>query len=58
MHRSELSATGLCAKCGPKIQNEQIAQLVEHRGPHFEHWQRQCARAFQWVTLDDERASA
>lgn len=50
--RSELSATGLCPDCGPRIQREQITQLIEHRGPHFEHWRARCLAAFSNPRLE------
>lgn len=45
-HRSELSATGLCADCGPRLQREATLQLIAHHGPYFEHWRRRCLAAF------------
>jgi hypothetical protein len=45
-YRTDLSLTGLCGDCGPRIQNEQVRQLVEHRGPHFDHWRQRCLAAF------------
>jgi hypothetical protein len=44
--RAELSATGLCADCGPRIQREATLQLVHHSGPYFDHWRARCLAAF------------
>jgi len=27
--------------------------LVEHRGPHFEHWRRRCLAAFGVLPVDE-----
>lgn len=44
--REELSATGLCRECGPRIQREATLQLIAHHGPHFDHWRQRCIAAF------------
>jgi predicted amidophosphoribosyltransferase len=55
--RRELSATGLCAACGPRIQREALIQISEHRGPWFRLWRERMAASVGGRLLDEPRGS-
>lgn len=56
--RRELSATGLCPECSERRFREEVTQLIEHRGPHFDHWRRRVAASVGVTLLDDREQSA
>lgn len=45
--RAELSRTGLHPECGEAIVNDNVRQLIAHRGPRFDQWRDACERAFR-----------
>jgi hypothetical protein len=45
-----ISATGLCAPCGERIELENHAQLRAHSGPWFDHWRARTLAAFGVIT--------
>lgn len=49
----KISARGLCAQCRDLAMQAELEQLVAHSGPHFDHWLRQCRRAFGLAIADD-----
>ena len=38
-----MSHTRLCADCGLALHAEEVTQLHEHGGPHFDHWRARLA---------------
>lgn len=55
----KLSARGKCADCGNARLEANHWQLIEHRGPFFDHWRRRTLAAFGVKTpLDSDRDAA
>ena len=48
-----ISATGLCPEHSKQRFEANVMQLIEHRGPFFDHWRARCLAAFG-VVLPDE----
>ena len=42
----DVSARGLCPTHTHMPLEENMRQLVAHKGPHFEHWRQRCLAAF------------
>ena len=47
-----LSHTRLCNDCGVKRKTDELSQLHEHGGPHFDHWRRQVILAAGGIVPD------
>jgi hypothetical protein len=52
-----LSKRGKCRDDGRARMNDNHDAMIEHDGPFFDHWRRQCLAAFGVLVLDgtDER---
>ena len=50
--RDELTASGYHQACAERKQADYINQLIEHRGPYFDHWRKRCLAAFGVALVD------
>lgn len=48
----DLSARGKCDACGELLEQENLRQLREHRGPFFDHYRYRSIAALGAVPLD------
>jgi len=53
-----ISGTGLCFQHADELRADNLTQLVEHKGPRFEHWRRQLAASVGATLPDDDRLTA
>lgn len=53
-----ISGTALCEKCATELITDNLAQLVEHRGPNFHRWRRRLAASVGASLPDDDRQTA
>lgn len=37
---------------------QEVRQLKDHSGPHFDHWRKRCMAAFGVGPVDDQRGEA
>lgn len=50
-----LSKRGLCSGCGEARRTANLACLVTHDGPYFDHWRAAMAASVGATLLDSER---
>jgi hypothetical protein len=48
-----VSKRGLCDDCGTARRNANLACLVTHSGPYFDHWRRRSLAALGVIVLDE-----
>jgi len=48
-----VSKRGLCQSCGEARRNLNLACLVTHQGPYFDHWRRRSLAALGVIVLDE-----
>jgi hypothetical protein len=48
-----LSARGLCGECGESRRTANLACLVTHSGPYFDHWRASMAASVGAALLDE-----
>lgn len=53
-----LSSRGKCQGCGVARLIDNHVQLIEHRGPFFDHWRARTLAAFGVTSLDAGRDEA
>lgn len=45
---------GYCLFCAEERRIANNQQLIEHRGPYFDHWRRQCLAAFGGIPMEEK----
>lgn len=53
-----ISGTGLCEKHATELFVDNLTQLIEHKGPKFDHWRRRLAASVGASLPDDDRQLA
>lgn len=53
-HGGGISGSGYCLTCAQRRKQANIDQLIEHRGPYFDHWRRQCLAAFGGIPMEEK----
>jgi hypothetical protein len=53
-----ISGSGKCEACARERNVDNLTQLIEHKGPQFEHWRRRLAASVGAQLPDDDRLTA